>query len=169
MTLKEQDILVLLKLAVRDDAGFTYPELSRALGLSASEAHAGVKRATAAGLFNSFTRTPNRKALLELLVHGIKYVFIAERVGLSRGLPTAHAAPPLVNLLTPSPDLPPVWPDPLGTVRGEGFRPLYKSVPDAARRDQKLYEMLALVDAIRAGRVRERQLAEKILTERFSR
>ena len=31
------------------------------------------------------------------------------------------------------------------------FSPLYKSVPRAARRDARLYELLALVDAIRAG------------------
>lgn len=162
-------MLVLLKLVIRDDATFTYPELSLALGLSASEVHAGIKRATAAGLFNAHNRTTNRKALLEFLVHGLKYVFIAERNGVTRGIPTAHAAPPLVDLLGSSPDPPPVWPDPLGTVRGEGFRPLYTSVPVAARKDQRLYELLALVDAIRAGRTRERQLAEKILGERFMR
>jgi hypothetical protein len=58
-----------------------------------------------------------------------------------------------------------VWPDPHGTVRGETLRPLYKSIPDAARRDEKLYQALSLIDAIRAGRARERALAEKHLRE----
>ena len=44
-----------------------------------------------------------------------------------------------------------MWPDPEGEVRGMEFSPLYKSVPQAARRDARLYELLALVDAIRAG------------------
>jgi len=151
MTLKEQDVLVLLKLLVRDDGSFTYPGLA------------------AAGLFNPHTRTTNRAALLEFLVHGLRYVFVPERAGMTRGIPTAHAAPPLVSMLAPTADPPPVWPDPEGTVRGEGFSPLYKSVPEAARNDEQLYELLALVDAIRAGRSRERGLAETMLAERLAR
>jgi hypothetical protein len=169
MTLKEQDVLVLLKLVVRDDGSFTYPELARALGMSASEVHAAIKRAAAAGLFNPLVRTIHRLALLELLVHGLRYVFVPERGGLTRGVPTAHAAPPLVSLLAPSAAPPPVWPDPRGTVRGESFTPLYRSVPEAARNDPELYELLALVDAVRAGRSRERHLAEKMLEERLAR
>ena len=42
---------------------------------------------------------------------------------------------------------------------GQSFSPLYKSVPKAAREDHKLYELLSLIDAIRGGRVRERQMA----------
>jgi hypothetical protein len=56
-------------------------------------------------------------------------------------------------------ELPPIWPDPEGTVRGEGLAPLYRSAPRAALRDPRLYEWLALVDAVRAGRARERKLA----------
>ena len=40
---------------------------------------------------------------------------------------------------------PPVWPDPEGEVRGMAFSPLYKSVPKAAQRGPKLYELLVLV------------------------
>jgi hypothetical protein len=36
-------------------------------------------------------------------------------------------------------------------------------VPEAALRDPALYEKLALVDALRDGRVRERKLAEQEL------
>jgi len=168
MTLKEQDVLVLLKLVVRGDGGFTYPELARTLGMSTSEVHAALRRASMAGLFNSAARTPNRPALLEFLIHGLKYVFVAERGGLTRGIPTGHAAPPLVGLLTTTSDPPLVWPDPNGAVRGESLKPLYRSVPRATHDDEGLRELLALVDAIRAGRARERRLAEKILTERLT-
>jgi hypothetical protein len=41
-------------------------------------------------------------------------------------------------------------------------------VPDAARSDPKLYELLALVDAIRVGRARERKLAESELEKRLA-
>jgi hypothetical protein len=61
-------------------------------------------------------------------------------------------------------ELPPVWPDPDGEVRGGSFEPLHKAVPHAARKDPRLYELLALVDALRDGRARERQLAEKALS-----
>jgi hypothetical protein len=41
-------------------------------------------------------------------------------------------------------------------------------VPAAARRNSALYDLLALVDALRIGRARERNLAEKELTVRLT-
>ena len=61
-----------------------------------------------------------------------------------------------------------MWPDPEGTVRGLAFSPLTRGTPKAARQDPALYEVLALVDAIRDGRVRERRYAEKELTARLA-
>jgi hypothetical protein len=46
-------------------------------------------------------------------------------------------------------------------------QPLYKTAPLAARRDADLYEILALVDAIRVGRARERQRGLELLAERL--
>ena len=45
---------------------------------------------------------------------------------------------------------------------------LHKSAPAAAK-DPALYELLALIDAVRDGRVRERKLAEKELSTRLRR
>jgi hypothetical protein len=53
-------------------------------------------------------------------------------------------------------------------VRGIAFSPLYKNAPQAALRDPKLYELLALVDAIREGRSREREIAIRELTARIN-
>lgn len=39
---------------------------------------------------------------------------------------------------------------------------------EAARRDPALYELLALVDALRGGRARERKLAQDELARRFA-
>ena len=61
----------------------------------------------------------------------------------------------------------PVWPSADGTVRGLAFSPLYRSAPQAAGRDEILYELLALVDALRAGRARERELAGKEIERRL--
>jgi hypothetical protein len=44
-------------------------------------------------------------------------------------------------------------------MRGYAITPIYSSVPKAALNDQRLHELLALVDALRVGRARERQIA----------
>lgn len=151
------------------DQDWTYPGLAAALGLSASEAHAAIRRASASGLFNAHTRKPRKTELLELLLHGLRYVYPVERGGLTRGIPTAHGAAPLRDKLALSEnDAVPVWPDPEGPVRGEAWSPLYASVPAASRRDAALHEALALVDAIRGGRARERALAAEELRRRLS-
>jgi hypothetical protein len=136
--------------------------------MSASEVHASLRRAALSGLFREDSRAVNRPALLEFLVHGVKYAFPPERHAITRGLPTAHAAPPLRDHFPASSEVPPVWADPAGSTRGEELEPLYGSVPRAARADARLYELLALVDAVRAGRARERALAVKELRARLS-
>ncbi len=165
--MKPQDILVLLKLVAMPHE-WSFNGLALELGMSPSEVHAAVARMAAAGLLDPGTRQPHRKALLEFLVHGLPYVYPAERGGMTRGLPTAHAAPPLSAKLAAGGEPAPVWPDPEGEVRGEEFRPLYRSVPKAARRDPALYELLALVDALRGGRARERRLAQDELGRRLA-
>jgi len=161
-------------LSLASRAGHTSPTdrprvVDRASNLvSPSEVHAAVRRATQAGLLHEETRAVNRTALLEFLVHAVKYVFPPERGGISRGLPTAHSAPPLRQRFRATSEMPTVWADPEGTVRGETLEPLYPSVPQAARSDGELYEWLALVDAVRAGRARERELAIAELQRRLS-
>ncbi len=140
----------------------TYPELAAALELSLSEVHGAVGRATAAGLVSN-NRKANRAVLFNFLVQGVSSAFLPKRGPLTRGMPTAHGAPPLDRLVGSTAEPPPVWPDPDGTVRGESFEPLYPSVPRAAKKDPKLYEALCLIDAIRAGRSRDRALAEEHL------
>lgn len=169
MSLKPQDVCVLLKILTLNRAPWSYSQLAYELGMSASEVHAAVKRATDAALLqvSEGWGYPDVAALQEFLVHGLKYVFTPERSGLTSGIPTAHAAPPLNRVLSGSDEPPPVWPDEAGPVRGYGFMPLYKSVPFAARRDSRLYELLALVDAIRGGSERERDLAVKELKARL--
>ena len=91
MHLKPQDLVAALKLAV--GPSLTYPQLAAALSLSLSEAHGAVKRSQASGLLLS-DRQPNRSAILEVVVHGVRYAFPPVRGGITRGMPTAHAAPP---------------------------------------------------------------------------
>ena len=102
-------------------------------------------------------------------MHGVKYAFPARRGEVTRGMLTSYAAPPLSADIAGGSDLPPVWPSPEGKHRGVSLEPLYKTVPIAARRDPFLYEMLALLDALRDGRAREKRLAERHLIARLHR
>jgi hypothetical protein len=167
VNLKPQDVLVALKLAVIGGADWSYPSLSEALKISQGEAHISVKRLTKAKLYNDMTRLPIRAALEEFLIHGVKYAFPVERGGVMRGIPTAWAVSPLKEKLIESNELPPVWLHPEGTIQGQSWTPLYASVPDAALKDPALHQMLALLDAIRGGSARERNLAVDLLRQRL--
>jgi len=169
MVLKPQDLFVVLKLWVGRGRVWNYQELAHQLGMSVAETHNAVKRARKAGLLPSgeLSGAPNPMALKEFLVHGAKYAFPAELGQVTRGIPTAYAASPLKDQLQLSGDLPPVWPHKDGTEVGTSVEPLYKSAPEAALWDPKLYEFLALFDALRLGRARERQMAVQMIEERL--
>lgn len=170
MTLKPQDVVVVLKLALAEGRRSTYANLASQLGISASEVHAAAKRAETARLLTPDKRgpRPNRRALLEFVLHGVRYAFPAVRGALTRGVPTSYAAPPLDSIIVQPDEPPPVWPYAKGSVRGYELSPLYANAPEAALRDPKLYELLTLIDALRDGRARERQIAEKELTARLA-
>jgi hypothetical protein len=131
--------------------------------MSPSEVHGALKRAQAAHLAHGseLNSRPNLSAIEEFLIHGLKYAFPAEHGGPTRGLPTSYAAAPLNRLIAAGDEPIPVWPHPEGKSRGIALAPLYKTVPIAAMGDPLLYEKLALVDALRDGRTRERKLAEQ--------
>jgi hypothetical protein len=169
MSLKPQDVVVLIKLLLYGSKRPPYAQIARDLFLSASEVHASVHRAKRARLLGGPDRweTPQKSALEEFLIHGVKYAFPPQRGELTRGVPTGFAAEPLKSRVSAGDEPPPVWPFPEGKTRGYSFAPLYKTVPQAALRDSFLYEMLALIDAIRDGRTRERHIAEEELKVRL--
>ena len=135
------------------------------LQMSPSEIHAAIKRLQQARLLHGpeMQDKPNLSALEEFLLHGVKYAFPAEHGQMTRGVPTSFAAPPLKDEIASGDELPPVWPWRDGGTRGIALEPLYRTAPGAALRDPLLYELLALVDAVRDGRARERKIAEKKL------
>lgn len=101
---------------------------------------------------------PHAHNLAEFALHGAKYAFPAVKLPLAVGVPTSHSAPAFAGVFAPgSTDF--VWPHPNGSVRGVGIEPLHPSVPFAAMQDARLYEMLALFDALRVGKARERGMA----------
>jgi len=166
-SLLPQDVLVLAKLVSYGRGRPPIARLADDLALSASQVHASLKRLERSRLIDTQTHQPLLKSVEEFLIHGVKYAFPARRGEATRGVPTAHAAPPLNSFIAATGDPPPVWPDAEGEVRGVTLEPLHKAVPKAARRDPVLHELLALIDALRDGRARERQLAEKELSARL--
>jgi hypothetical protein len=169
VNLKPQDILFLLKLVAMGKKPWSFNKVAVELGMSPSEVHAAAKRAISARLAvkEGDDIRPNIMNLEEFLLQGIQYVFVPDRGELNRGMPTAYAAAPMDSYFVEDGEPPPVWPDSEGEVRGESFSPLYKSAPKAAKNDIKLYHLLALVDAIRGGSAREREIAKKELRERL--
>ena len=169
MNLKPQDIVVALKLCAYRNPRPPISILANELSLSPSEVHGAIGRLRGSRLMHgpALRDRPNLLALEEFLLHGLKYAFPAEHSEVTRGVPTSYAAAPLKNEIASSNDLPPVWPWPEGDTRGIGLEPLYKKVPQAALRDRDLYELLALVDAVRDGRARERKIAERDLVDRL--
>lgn len=171
IVLRPQDLVVLLRLSLLVPAEpVTYAGLAAELGLTASEIHAGVGRASAAQLTHRSGRSMhevNREALRLFVQHGARYCFPATHGPLTRGMPTSYAAAPLKGLIATSGDPVPVWPHKAGTVRGAAFYPLYPTVPEAAARNPALYELLSLFDAIRGGTPRDRALAIEQLDQRL--
>jgi hypothetical protein len=166
-SLRPQDVVVLLKLFSYRGRRPSMAQMAIDLSLSSSEVHAALKRLVTARLVSGGDNRPLRAAAEEFLLHGLKYVFPPKRGEVTRGVPTSYAAPPLDKRIAHGTELPPVWPFAEGRQRGIALEPLYRSVPDAALRDSTLYELLALIDALRDGRARERKTAEHELIRRL--
>jgi hypothetical protein len=98
-------------------------------------------------------------ALVEFLIHGLKYAFPAEIGAPTRGIATSHSAPILREEVLQSETDIYVWAYANGKQKGLAIRPLSKNAPKAALRDQKLYDFLALIDAVRIGKSREKNIA----------
>jgi hypothetical protein len=172
MDLKPQDLLVLLKVAAHPPQRWTYAALGKELAMSASETHASVKRAVAAGLAVTPSRgewSPVRPNLLEFVLHGVRYIWPATAGPVKRGVPTAFGTEPLASQLSVAPGEAPVWAHPEGKVKGPTLSPLYRTAPQAALSDPALHRLLALVDALRTGRARERSLAARLIEDELTR
>lgn len=171
LLLKPLDVVVSVKAAVLENPRWTIAQMASYLGMDNAQVFRAARNAATAQLLiadRSASKSPyrpHRAAILELLVHGLKYMMVPARGQLTRGIPTAHAAPAMTGRIAAGSEPVPVWPTPDGKVRGESFEPLHRCVPVAAARDPRFYDAMALIDAIRGGRARERTIATKILQE----
>lgn len=166
MELKPQDLLVLFKQVTQPSRVLTYAALGEAVQLSTSQAHRSVQRCLASGLAVSGKRgewQTVRSALLEFAVHGVRYAFPATLGPSRRGIPTSFGTLPLSQHINSAPGDAPVWAHPRGTVKGPSVSPISPTAPDVAMADPALHQLLALLDALRIGRARERELAQKLM------
>ena len=161
--MKPQDIVVLLKVLMWREKQWRQIDLAQELGLSQTEINFSLNRLVKSGLLAEDKREPYKLALTEFLIHGLRYVYPAELGPAGRGIATAQSHESLAKKLIVSDEQKVVWADPEGDIRGQTIEPLYTSVPFAAKKDPGLHEWLALIDAIRIGSARVRNLAvEKI-------
>ena len=170
--LRPQDVVVLLRLAVaRGDYAGTHAQLAKSTGVSPGELTKSLRRSEQAGLYDPSRSGVRRGELTEFVVHGVRYAFPAVKGAVGRGVPTSVAAHPLRDMFSGAGEDPtrtPVWPHPEGTVLGYAIEPLYRTVPDVAPSIATFYALLALTDALREGRARERSLAADLIKIRLS-
>ena len=133
-----QDVVLLAKLVSYGAARPPIAQVAGDLSLSPSQVHASLKRLMRSRLIDAQADRPLLKPVEEFLIHGVKYAFPVERGEPTRGVPTAYAAPPLSEQISGSGDLPAVWPDPVGKVRGVTLEPLHRAAVKAARPDRAL-------------------------------
>jgi hypothetical protein len=163
--MKPQDIVILLKIIALDSDQWQQIPLADSLKMSQSEVSQSVARSRYAGLLYDNGKKVMRDTLMNFLEYGLAIVFPVRPGSVVRGMPTAHSYEPLSSFINS--DEPFVWPYSQGKVRGHGIVPLYPSVPKAVVEDEKLYQLLALSDALRVGKVREKNIAIEELKRRI--
>lgn len=161
--MRPQDIAILLKVVTLYRSDWQLKELTHALSISLSEISESLNRSRLAGLIDYNKKNVNRQSLVEFLEHGVKYVFPQEPGALVRGIPTAHSHPYMRQYF--SSDMKYVWPDSTGEDMGLMIEPFFSSQSKAAKEDSLYYKLLALVDVIRVGKVREVKVAVQELKQ----
>lgn len=162
-----QDIVILLKKMTTQGKAMSSRGIADSLGMSASNVSKSLERCKKAQLIDRHKKKVNVLALQEFLIHGIAYVFPAEAGRVGRGVPTYVSAAPISDAISNGAESY-VWHYVRGNARGQHIEPLYPSVPEAALRDEELYQLLVIVDALRMGRAREKSIAIEELTKRMN-
>lgn len=164
--MRPQDVAILLYLVDLAATDWKVGDVAKALQISQSEVSEALHRCQIARLLDKKNKKVFRAGLLEFVLHGLKYVFPVVPGAVTRGVPTAHAAPPLNEQIMQSSESF-VWPYAEGTQRGQEILPLYPRLPAVVANKPGFYALLALCDAVRIGRAREVNLAREELTQRI--
>jgi hypothetical protein len=162
--MRPHDIVVLLKI-ISLNSDWRHADLAYQLDIAQSEISESLNRSAIAGLISPDKRKVFKNALLKFLEFGLPFVYPADFGPIERGMPTAHSADILKDQFASAQAC--VWPYAKGTMKGHAIQPLYPKQIMAAMRDQRLYDMLALIDAIRVGKAREKAIAIEHLSNYF--
>jgi hypothetical protein len=155
--MRPQDVVILLKIITRAGSKWQYRDLASELSISISEISESLQRSHIAGLIDDTRRRVHRQSLMEFISFGLRYVFPQVPGTIVTGIPTGISHPLFREKFVSEINF--VWPDADGDVRGLSIIPLHKGVPFAIRKDDRLYKLLACIDVIRIGRVREVKMA----------
>ena len=163
--MRPHDIAVLLKIASKGEQNWYMKDIAYELSISSSEVSESINRSVIGGLISSDKRTINKLALLDFLSCGLQYVYPQRPGEIVRGIATAHSAEPLNQIILNEDNF--VWPYARGDIRGQAIEPLHRNIPSACLKDKAFYELMALTDAIRVGKAREKKLAVDLLKEKI--
>ena len=163
--MRPHDVVILLKIAAKVSQNWLMKDLAYELIISASEISESLNRSVIAGLLAQDKKRLMQLALLDFLEHGLRYVYPQQPGALKRGLPTAHSAKPLNEIIDSNEAY--IWPYANGNVRGQSIEPLHPKVPEASLKDPVFYELVALCDSLRVGKAREKNIAIEELTKRI--
>jgi hypothetical protein len=132
--------------------------------------HRALRRAEEVDLYSGATRAAHLPNFEELLVHAGRFLAPAHLGELASGIPAAWAAKPMAALIRESPgDLSPVWPSATGRVRGQALPPVHPAATKAIETSPQLAELLSVIDSLRAGDARVRQVAAEFLHDTLRR
>jgi hypothetical protein len=163
-TLRPSDIVVACQLAMSPASKFL--ELAQSTGLSAGECHNAVRRLRLASLIVAEERRPTTELLHQFIVQGVPFAFPPVVGTQTLGVATAHSSPAFRGIIESTDGF--IWPNADGTVRGQSVIPLFPGASALPGRNQPLYELLTIIDAIRVGSTRVRKIAAKLLAERLT-
>ncbi len=163
--MRPHDIAILLKIATKGNVSWMMKDLANELGISNGEVSESIHRSMLARLIAQDKQTLMKMALLDFLEHGLPYVYPQQPGALVRGIVTAHSAPPLNEHILSNEAY--VWPYAEGDVRGQAIEPLHPNIPESCLKDPLFYALMALSDALRVGKAREKNLAIEALRERL--
>lgn len=161
--IRPADTYVLLGMAASGKK-LTFRGLAEHLHLTLPQVQRSLGRLAEAGLIVPELRVARLPNVEEFVVHALRYLAPGHLGAITAGVPAAWAAAPLTRSIVSS-DPSPVWPSPRGTARGPALDPLHPAAVDAVRDDERLADLLAVADCLRAGDRRVRREAEKLLPE----
>lgn len=161
---KGADIYVLSGLLAQHEQ-WSYRSLAERLWVPHPVVQRALERARGADLYSADRREVHIPNFEEFALHALRFVAPTQLAGLAPGVPAAWAAEPMASAISSSVDeLPPVWPHARGEVRGQAIEPLHSSAPEAVESWVELQGVLSLLDSLRAGDVRVRNVAGEFLS-----